>query len=897
MSLDLSSTILDLIKSVNDVLENKLSLSGGTLTGALTTKDLTLKGIEQFQTYYAKKLIGTLSVGTSYADLDSKYKDGTFHRMWRLRFPASCNFWGKIKITLYGGYTSFNASGIMSKSITCNFNGSSIYNNVGFYDGLGVNVEKDFRISEAIWNSTAGAWEILIWQKNLNGNNSPMILLEAWTRNETYLTNVKNITAQAVELTQAKTYTASKARSTGETKTVTWETTPVYETPLGEEIATMSDIPSVSVTQKLTSGTEIGSVTVGSKTTKLYAPTASVSGNYLPLSGGTMTGDIEFKYTEGNDKKIGCEDFYSYIEFEGGYGGISLFAMETIDIDATNVRINGDQHGNFLSLDPRGIILNADDTQKGDITLSAKQGVISATAPTNVSGREQVTAWFNTSNGGRVGFGKEASNSGTGIFFDQVEGTRRLNLRASAAAGAMVWEQPESGSCLYYDVGGVQFRGCSSIYFNQFKSAGYLYTDSSGSLKKGTMPTALKNPNALTFGSKTYDGSSAQTITASDIGAELSGAASNALASAKSYADTAIANLVNSAPETLNTLGELATAIQAHEDEYDALLKTVGSKVKKTTQTATVIGTSKTTEAIGDYQLVFPKGAVFSGTAASAGLVTRGICGVKPPEPNGSCIKENLYINYDSDNTYRSNRQLVLQAGQVGTHYGNNLYQYCAARGDAVKGYVDANTIKSLSVSGRTITYTKGDGTNGTITTQDQYVKQTHVTQKRHFSLALVGNNDQEVMSNVYKNKSLYANPGTGALNATSFYENNMALSEKYHPKKRKVTLAELRTAMQTMTTGTRIQVVPYGADYALLYSVGACVPFSETDYRFFSAQTRCMYEGGDNLDCECWEVEIGTEIAKARVVYYHLNGADFIIDDILDEPLTDDNTDFYILD
>lgn len=35
---------------------------------------------------------------------------------------------------------------------------------------------------------------------------------------------------------------------------------------------------------------------------------------------------------------------------------------------------------------------------------------------------------------------------------------------------------------------------------------------------KPTIPTSLKNPNALSFGSKTYDGSSAQTITASDFG-------------------------------------------------------------------------------------------------------------------------------------------------------------------------------------------------------------------------------------------------------------------------------------------------------------------------------------------------------------------------------------------
>lgn len=36
---------------------------------------------------------------------------------------------------------------------------------------------------------------------------------------------------------------------------------------------------------------------------------------------------------------------------------------------------------------------------------------------------------------------------------------------------------------------------------------------------KSDIPSSLKNPNALTFGSKTYDGSTAQTITASDLGA------------------------------------------------------------------------------------------------------------------------------------------------------------------------------------------------------------------------------------------------------------------------------------------------------------------------------------------------------------------------------------------
>lgn len=222
--------------------------SGGTFTG-----EVKFGSTENFQGYYIKRMLGYLGAGTAYANLDSSYKDGTWHRMWRLRFPSGSNFWGKIKITLYGGYSSFNASGVMSKSITCNFNTSSIYNNVGCYDGLGVNVEKDFRISEAIWNATASAWEVLIWQKNLRGNNSPVIMLECWTTNNTnYINAFNGITAQTVELTQSTSYSAQKASSTGGTKTVEWATLPVYENPLGEEIATVAMLPAAANNGTLT---------------------------------------------------------------------------------------------------------------------------------------------------------------------------------------------------------------------------------------------------------------------------------------------------------------------------------------------------------------------------------------------------------------------------------------------------------------------------------------------------------------------------------------------------------------------------------------------------------------------------------------------------------------------
>ena len=49
----------------------------------------------------------------------------------------------------------------------------------------------------------------------------------------------------------------------------------------------------------------------------------------------------------------------------------------------------------------------------------------------------------------------------------------------------------------------------------------------------------------------------------------------------ETWVNTQIAALVNSAPTTLDTLGELATALENHKDAYGALLETVGNKLDK----------------------------------------------------------------------------------------------------------------------------------------------------------------------------------------------------------------------------------------------------------------------------------------------------------------------------
>lgn len=117
--------------------------------------------------------------------------------------------------------------------------------------------------------------------------------------------------------------------------------------------------------------------------------------------------------------------------------------------------------------------------------------------------------------------------------------------------------------------------------------------------------------------------------------------------------------------------------------------------------TLSVLGISKSVLSLNN-QMYASQGIVFGGTASAAGLITRGICGISI---SGSSItKDNLYINYDYDpegetsNTYKTNRQVILQAGSVGTDYGNNLYQYAAVRGDVLKAYSDAH-YTSISVT------------------------------------------------------------------------------------------------------------------------------------------------------------------------------------------------------
>lgn len=55
------------------------------------------------------------------------------------------------------------------------------------------------------------------------------------------------------------------------------------------------------------------------------------------------------------------------------------------------------------------------------------------------------------------------------------------------------------------------------------------------------------------------------------LATRLNTLANNLNAAAQEYADQKVAALVNSAPETLDTLGEIAAALQEHDDALDAI--------------------------------------------------------------------------------------------------------------------------------------------------------------------------------------------------------------------------------------------------------------------------------------------------------------------------------------
>lgn len=340
-------------------------------------------------------------------------------------------------------------------------------------------------------------------------------------------------------------------------------------------------------------------------------------------------------------------------------------------------------------------------------------GVQTIDAPTNVNGSEQTTMKVKTSNGGAIIFGKEGANSGTMIRLDQTDGTCRLRFRSSATAGAMVWEQPESGAQLYVDLGARD----GDYHRVQFPSgAGTLALTSQ-------IPDVSGKQDKLTAGSNiTISGNTISATVPTDVvkytaqtltTAQKTQARSNIGAGTSNFDGTW--GSLSGKPDIVQSIGTSTSSVMSQKATTDA----VNGRLSKTDNTnIEVLGTKKATTTLGGNQLYAPNGVIFGGTAAAAGLVTRGICGISTPSVGGACSKENLYINYDGNNDFNAGRQVVVNAGTVGNHLGSNMYQYTVPRGEIVKNWVEAKGYAtSVKVNGNTIASSGGVVDIGTVLT------------------------------------------------------------------------------------------------------------------------------------------------------------------------------------
>lgn len=270
------------------------------------------------------------------------------------------------------------------------------------------------------------------------------------------------------------------------------------------------------------------------------------------------------------------------------------------------------------------------------------------------------------------------------------------NISTGSAAANYFQSQKfrgEGDANTYYHAIDYGYAGHNQVDFHEYGGLYNFYKNTNGTSTGGSLVGAI-TPDGIKEGSTLLKDKYAQIADLATV------------ATSGSYNDLSDKPTIPSATEVVQATGTSTTAVMSQ----NAVTNGLNGKLSKTDNTGiSVLGTTKSTTTLGGNQLYAPRGIIFGGSAAAAGLVTRGICGITGPSTGGACTKDNLYLNYDGNNNFNASRQVVINAGSTGTHLGSNMYQYTAPRGEIVKNWVEAKGYAtSVKMNGNTVASSGG---------------------------------------------------------------------------------------------------------------------------------------------------------------------------------------------
>ena len=135
--------------------------------------------------------------------------------------------------------------------------------------------------------------------------------------------------------------------------------------------------------------------------------------------------------------------------------------------------------------------------------------------------------------------------------------------------------------------------------------------------------------------------------TAVEVGADSIGSAETALNDAKKYTDGKIADIINGAPSTLDTLSEIATAMDENKSVVDALDKAIGTKANKADIPTELPANGGNADTVNNHTINtdVPSDAVFTDTVYTLPIATTEILGGVMPDGTTINVDENGVIS------------------------------------------------------------------------------------------------------------------------------------------------------------------------------------------------------------------------------------------------------------